>query len=128
MEALDLNQIKNRFGILDAKQNMVRPQKLREFIGGAMGVDELAHSLGKSRASMYRNSIKLNRDFIEKYLIPIVWASDIAYELFDGDKEKARTWMLTPNSFFFGKSPFNVCLVGDGKAVIDLLLERSGRV
>ena len=66
-------------------------------------------------------------DFIEKHLIPIVWAADIAYELFEGDKEKARTWMLTPNSYFFGKSPFNVCLVGEGKAVIELLLERSGR-
>jgi uncharacterized protein (DUF2384 family) len=128
MEALDLNQIKNRFDILDSsKQNMIRPHKLREFIGGSIGVDELAQSLGKSRASMYRDSIKLNKEFIETYLIPIVWAADIAYELFNGDKEKARNWMLTPNSYFFGKSPFNICLVGDGKAVIDLLLERSGR-
>jgi hypothetical protein len=127
MEAMHLGQMKNRFDILDAKQNMIRPKKLRDFLGGTVGVDELALTLGKSRAALYRESIKLSKDFIEKHLIPIVWAADIAYELFEGDKEKARSWMLTPNSYFFGKSPFNVCLVGEGKAVIELLLERSGR-
>ncbi len=128
MEAM--NQIKNRFDILDTTRPSmmhIRPKKLRDFLGGALGVDELAQSLGKSRASLYRESIKLSNSFIEKHLIPIVWAADIAYELFGEDKEKARSWILTPNSYFFGKSPLHVCLAGDGKAVIDLLLERSGR-
>lgn len=126
MEDMHLGQMKNIFDILDHKQNKIRPQKLRDFLSGAVDVDELVLTLGKSRASPNRECIKLSKDFIEKYIIPIILATDIAYELFEGDKEKARSWMLTPNSYFFGKSPLNICLVGEGKAVVEVLLEWSG--
>ncbi len=127
MQSNAFNEITNQFGIMDMKTHTLRPLKLRDFVGGTHGVDELAGMFQKSRASMYRESVKLDRKFIEDYLVPIVWAADRAYELFDKDKERARAWMLEPNSYFFGKSPFNMCLLGKGEAVREFLNERSGR-
>jgi len=33
---------------------------------------------------------------------------------------------LAPNSYYFGKSPFDVCLLGDGRVVIEFLLRKLG--
>ncbi|MBP9709222.1 MAG: hypothetical protein KBD78_16425 [Oligoflexales bacterium] len=119
--------IQNKFGLLNDRLNRVRPPKLREFLGDEYTAEEVAKKIGKSRPSMYKPEIQLSKDFIEKYLIPVVISSDLAIKLFNNKKEDARLWMLTPNSFFFGKSPFNLCLLGDGKEVISFLRERLGK-
>ena len=49
---------------------------------------------------------------------------DLAYEVFDGDTEKANDWLLEPNSYFFNNSPIEYILLGNGQAVLDSLRER----
>lgn len=122
----DHGSIKNTFGILNNDLSKVQPGKLREFVGKSMSPGELADKLSKPRGSMYKDTVKLPREFIEDKLIPVVVASDLACELFENNQEEARIWMLTPNSYFFGKSPFNKCLLGEGEAVIEFLAERLG--
>jgi len=68
----------------------------------------------------------LGQDFVEKYLIPLVTAVDLAVEL-SGGKEKGWQWMSTPNSYYFGRSPFRMCFLGEGERVISGLLERLDR-
>lgn len=124
--AHDYGEIKNTFNILNGSMDKLRPPKLKEFVGDSFTTAELAKKVRRTRAAMYKEETHLPKDFIEQYLVPIVIASDLAVDLFQGDLEEARRWVLTPNSYFFGKSPFNVCLLGDGKFIIDFLVERLG--
>ena len=101
--------------------------KLKDFVGDSFTTAELAKKVKRTRAAMYKEETPLSKDFIEQFLVPIVISSDHAVELFNGDLEEARRWVLTPNSYFFGKSPFNACLLGDGKHIIDFLVERLGK-
>lgn len=125
--AHDYGEIKNTFEILNSSLDKLRPPKLKDFVGDSFTTAELAKKVKRTRAAMYKEETHLSKDFIEQFLVPIVISSDLAVELFHGDLEEARRWVLTPNSYFFGKSPFNVCLLGDGKHIIDFLVERLGK-
>lgn len=118
--------IKNHFGLLTNDLSKVNGSNYRNFLGNSYSSEEAAKKLNKSRASVYKDEIKVPKDFIESFLVPLVIASDYAYILFDENDEKAKNWMLAPNTYFFGKSPFNLCLAGEGREVISFLKERLG--
>lgn len=116
---------RDEFGLLTHDFNL-KPKRLIEFVGKTYTVEELGKKINKSRISMYQPEVRLDQDFVENYLFPLVIATDLAVELI-GDKEEGRKWMMAPNSYYFGRSPFSMCFLGDGKRVIDGLLEKLGR-
>ena len=54
-------------------------------------------------------------------------AVNLATELFNGIWEDALMWMQTPTSVFFGISPTDAIVSGNGEAVLEWLKQRSGR-
>ena len=64
--------------------------------------------------------------FLRKRGCYLIKATALAQELFK-DVKKTENWMMTSNPYFFGDSPFEVILRGDGVHVIRFLEERLGR-
>ncbi len=124
IERLKGHQLRNDFGILTSDFQAIESKGLKKFLGeDRYKPEELAKSFGIGRTTFYEPRIKVSHEFIKEKLIPIALAAEIAADLFQ-DMEKGRLWVLTPNSYFFGKSPFEVCLLGDGRAVLELLDSR----
>jgi hypothetical protein len=129
MQNLDLpdsGAFRNLFGLMSKDHKKLRTDEFRRFLGGEdVSRSEVAQLLKIPRTTAYETELRLPRDFVMAKLLPFAMASDLAFDLFR-DKERARMWMITPNSFFFAKSPLDVCLVGDGQAVLEFLHERLG--
>jgi len=121
----DYGSTKNLFGLM-TEDNRVRPDMFIEFLGSSVKKADVARILNIPRPSVYKEAINLPEVFIKEKLIPIVIAADLAVELFS-DREKARRWMLTPNSYFFGRAPFDMCIIGEGRPVISFLANHLGR-
>ena len=118
------HQLKNSFGILTPDLQAIESKGLKKFLGkDRFKPAELSKSFGIGRTTFYESRIKVSHEFIKDKLIPVALAAEMAAELFK-DMGKGRLWVLTPNSYFFGKSPFEVCLLGDGRAVLELLNSR----
>lgn len=123
----DYGALENHFGLLTSDKQSIDTEEFRGFIEPTgMSIGELSKSMGLSRTSLYSKKLKLSKKDISSRIIPFVIAADLAFELFN-DEAKAKAWLLTPNTIFFGKSPFQVSLLGDGKAVIDQLLTWLGK-
>ena len=86
---------------------------------------ELARALRISRPKLYQPSSTVDRKIRER-LIELVIISDLAFQLYEGDKNKTITWVMNPNHLFFGKSPFEKALAGEAKSVVDKLEEMIG--
>lgn len=120
--------LKNSFGILTPDFQAIEAKGLKKFLGeDRFKPADLSKSLGVARTTLYEKRIKVSHEFIKDKLIPIALSAELAAELLE-DMEKGRLWVLTPNSYFFGKSPFEMCLLGDGKAVLELLQARLGEL
>ena len=63
--------------------------------------------------------------FLRKRGCYLIKATILAQELFE-DVKKAENWMMASNSYF-GHSPFEVILMGEGIHVLRFLEERLGR-
>lgn len=50
----------------------------------------------------------------------------MSIEIF-GERKLAREWMEKPNDYFFGDTPTEACLKGNGQSVVTLLQERAGK-
>jgi uncharacterized protein (DUF2384 family) len=125
LTALDLGSLRDHFNLLTKDHRSVRPESLQEFLGGGLPQTELARMLGVPRSTSYQKTVKLSQEFMRNNIVPIAMAADLAVDLLTS-KEEARRWMLAPNSYYFGKSPFDVCLLGDGRVVIEFLLRKLG--
>lgn len=125
VRAQDLGGIKNHFNILTDDFQAVQPEALRDFLGPGIPQTELAKILGVPRSSVYQKKVKLSSAFIREKIVPIAVAADLALEIFKSEDE-ARRWMLAPNSYYLGKSPFDVCLSGGGSTVIQFLGRKLG--
>lgn len=122
-----LGAIRDEFGLLSKDKKHVSPSKFRDFMGPSASMSDVARVLNVQRTGLYKKEeVKVSNDFVKDKLVFIALAADLAHEIL-GDREKAREWVLTPNSFFFGVSPFDVCLEGRGKTVVEFLMERSGK-
>jgi uncharacterized protein (DUF2384 family) len=66
-------------------------------------------------------------DTIEKApLKKFVQVADLVQELLK-DEEATKKWLMEPNDYFFGNTPLEVCLRGDGQLLVDYLLKKLGR-
>ena len=125
--AFDDGSLKNSFGILDHRKRLMGKNFL-EFVGSSsLTKKEVSKQLGISRPKMYQKTIQLSESEINEIIIPFVMSADLAVQLWK-DKKRAKNWIMTSNSYFFGKSPFEVAMNGDGKAVIQLLMQWLGRI
>lgn len=125
MTAAELGSMRNHFGLLTEDHRSVRPEAFREFLGRGISQTDLAKMLHVPRATSYQKAIKLPAEFMRDCIVPIAMAADLACDIL-GSKEEARQWMLAPNSYYFGKTPFDVCLLGNGTAVIEFLRQKLG--
>jgi hypothetical protein len=75
---------------------------------------------------MYSETVTLTKDFMKMKMIPVIQVADLAHELFKND-DLTKRWILSPNSYFFGKSPLEVCLIGEGSILINFLNRKLGR-
>ena len=120
--AVDYGSIRNSFNLLTDDHKSIRTDALQEFLGKDIPKTEMSKLLGIPRASTYQSSIKLSAGTL-KSMVAIAMAADLAVDLLNSTDE-ARRWMLAPNSYYFGQSPFDVCLLGNGKAVIEFLKQK----
>ncbi len=88
-------------------------------------LSDLSNSLHISRPKLYQPSATVDRKIRER-LISLVMISDLAFQLFQGDKEKTITWVMSPNHLFFGRSPFEKALAGEAESIVAKLNEWLG--
>jgi hypothetical protein len=118
--------VKDSFGLLSKDRHSVSTKNFLSFIDlSGLTRSEIAKELRVNRTSLYQKEMRLSREEIEKKVIPLVIAADFAFAFFK-NKQKARSWIMSPNTYFFGKSPFQICLQGDGRVVVELLSEWMG--
>ena len=119
----NLGRIRNRLGILSEDLRKVRPQRFVEVTG--LGSAEIARRLEKARPQVYREEISVDKNLMKR-IVELVMATDLVFDLFKQSIAETRKWMMVPNTITFGDSPFEVCMRGDGKILIDWLRVRSG--
>ena len=126
-KATDYGSIRNEFGLLTKDYLSVDTNKFLAFITPTgVSREELAKKLGVSRPSLYQEKISLSRSDINDRIIPLVTCCDLAVELFK-DKKIAHNWIIAPNVYFMGDSPFQLTMNGSGRLVIESLLDWLGK-
>ncbi len=85
----------------------------------------LAESLHISRPKLYQPSATIDKKIRER-LIGLVMISDLAFQLYEGDKLKTTSWVMSPNHLFFGRSPFEKALAGEAQSVVEKLEKMIG--
>lgn len=126
MKAADLGTIQNHLGLLNTQQNAFYPNRLLDITGETP--TKASQKLKIPRASFYKEKVSLRRDkVLEKKIIDFVMAGDLAFELLNKNKNETIIWLTSPNAEFFGDSPFEICLRGDGRKLIEWLYVRLGK-
>ncbi len=123
--ASDLGAIQNKMGFLSEDYTKLRPRVLMKATG--LGAATLSTQLGQVRTHMYREEIPLSTR-LKKCVLDLVQTTDLAFELFQGDLEETRRWMMLPNTMLFGQSPFEACFSGKGADLITWLNTRLNRL
>lgn len=128
MTGAQLGQMQNRLGLIiedEGGKKSLDPQKFLEYTNFTPTV--AASTAGTTRQQFYNKKIPLKPSTrLTERVISLVTATDIAYELFDGSVEETSKWMMSPNALLFGASPFEVCMRGEAKPLIQWLLDRAG--
>jgi hypothetical protein len=119
----DLGTIRDRLHLLTEDRSRLRPSAFRTVTG--FSPSEMARRLQVHRPRVYNEEIRLEKQ-LRKRIIELTWASDLAYDLLGGDGKKVGLWLRAPNSAFGGDAPVEVILRGDGRHVIEFLMQRSG--
>ncbi len=124
--ALKHGGIHNHLGLLNDDRNAFYPNRLLEITG------ENPTSASKQtkipRANFYKEEVHFKRNKeLERKIIDFVVVGDLVYELMKGDMKEVVIWLTSPNIELFGDSPFEICLRGDGRKVMEWLYVRLGR-
>lgn len=124
-----LGQMQNHLGLLTQDSKGHRSLNSEKFLQLTKLTNVQAEQYtGKPRQAFYKDSIPLKPSYkLTERVIALVTATDIAYELFAGVVEDTVNWMMAPNALLFGASPFEVCMRGDAKPLIEWLLDRAGQ-
>jgi hypothetical protein len=118
-------KIRNSFGLLTKDFSRLEIHKFLEFLEGEK-INTIAKEIGVPRTILYQKNFIL-KDEVQERLIALVIAADFSYELF-ADYEKARLWIMVPNEYFFGKTPFQAIMRNQSESVINLLKKWLGKV
>ena len=123
-----LGQMQNHLGLIienEKGKRFLDSQKFLEYT--QFTPTAAAKDTGLSRQQFYHKKIPLKPSTrLTERVIMLITATDIAYELFEGRTEETAKWMVSPNALLFGSSPFEVCMRGDAKPLIQWLLDRAG--
>ncbi len=126
VKASDHGAVQNHLGLLNVKRNAFYPNRLLDITGENPTV--ASKKLNIPRASFYKEEVSLKRDkILEKKIREFVLVGDLAFDLLNQNKNETIIWLSSPNTEFFGDSPFEICLRGDGKKIIQWLLIRLGK-
>ncbi len=126
MKASDFGTVRNHLGLLNAQKNAFYPNRLLDITGKTPTA--ASQKLKIPRANFYKEEVSLKRNTIlEKKIIDFVIVADLAFELLNQNKKETVIWLTSPNAEFFGDSPFEICLRGDGKKIIKWLHIRIGK-
>src|SRR5262249_832674 len=118
-------KIHNSMGFLSEDHKYLLPQTFMTTTH--LNSTEAAKELGTNRQAMYKNQIPLKPSSkLKERVMAVVSATDVAYELFDRNHDETAKWLVTANILLFGKSPFEVCMRGDGQKLVEWLLDRAG--
>lgn len=126
MTPRDLGGIQNHLGLLNRKKTAFFPNRLMEISNS--NPTEASKKLGLSRPNLYKEEISIRKDKeLAKKIVDLVIVGDLVFDLFGGKIDQTIMWLTEPNMDFFGDSPFDICLRGDGKKLIEWLYIRSGK-
>lgn len=124
-----LGKMQNHLGLItdDGKgRHSLNPERFLALTG--LSPSEGAKVTNVSRPQMYKTSIPLKPSTrLSERIIDLVTVTDIAYELFEKNADETTNWMMSPNTLLFAASPFEVCMRGDAKPLIEWLLDRAGQ-
>ena len=123
---LDVGIPENRLKMLSPDLKYLIPKRFFEY--GPLNKTEIAKQAGINRKTLYAERVKLSTlKKLKKGIMQVVIGTDLAVELFDNNIEEAIKWFQIPNTLLFGESPFEVCIKGEGKFLIDWLMGRLGK-
>lgn len=138
------SNFKNVLGLLSPNDSYkLRPNRLLEITGYSKAA--LAKELRSSRPLMYKDEVDLRTmKQIRDGIFQMVIVSDLIFELFKFNEPEMKDslklskedllklqgeterWLMSPNQLLFGKSPFEVCISGEGKELIMWLASKLG--
>lgn len=116
----------NSFKFLSPDHKELIPKRFFEY--SPFNKTEIAKEAGINRKTLYSERVSLSTlNRLKKGVLQVVIGTDLTLELFQGDKENAINWFNSPNTLLFGESPFEVCIRGEGKLLINWLKDRLGK-
>lgn len=121
--AATLGTFENRLKILSKDGQRFHPGALLDVTGLKGG--QLGNVLSVSRPMLYREDLPM-KGRLRKTILALVRATDLAYELLGRNLEETKKWLRSPNTVYFGDTPFEVIMRGDGEEVISWISERLG--
>tara|TARA_Y100000768_G_C23986079_1_gene688910 strand:- start:590 stop:1006 length:417 start_codon:yes stop_codon:yes gene_type:complete len=126
MNNLDMGAPENRLKMLSADLQYLVPKRFFEY--SPLNKTDIAKEAGINRKTLYSDKVKLSTlKKLKKGIMQVVIGTDLAVELFGDNTEEAVNWFQTPNTLLFGESPFEVCIRGEGKFLINWLMGRLGK-
>lgn len=127
MSKLNTGQISDHLGLL--ADNALRSINTENFIelgkSGSMTKAALSKAMGISRPKLYKREARITNEQIRQRLIPFVQIADLAYVLFEEERQKTMEWLMAPNQIFFNASPFQMAMGGKADVVLEKLEEWS---
>lgn len=125
VDAEQIGSMKNRLRLLSDDRKSINMSAWENVTG--LRRTETSRALGVSRTATYRSkAIPVKKETLDK-VVRLAFAADLAFEILGENVEETRKWIMSPNQHFFGDSPFEVCMRGDGQDVIRWLLIKLGR-
>lgn len=126
MNNLDMGAPENRLKMLSTDLQYLVPKRFFEY--SPLNKTDIAKQAGINRKTLYSDKVKLTTlKKLKKGIMQVVIGTDLAVELFGDNIEEAVNWFQTPNTLLFGESPFEVCIRGEGKFLINWLMGRLGK-
>ncbi len=126
MNNLDMGTPENKLKMLSPDLQYLVPKTFFKY--GPLNKTDMAKQAGINRKTLYSKRVKLSTlKKLKKGIIQVVIGTDLAIELFNNNIEEAITWFQVPNTLLFGESPFEVCIRGEGKFLINWLMGRLGK-
>lgn len=123
---LNMGAPENRLKMLSPDLQYLVPKRFFEY--SPLNKTDIAKQAGINRKTLYSDKVKLSTlKKLKKGIMQVVIGTDLAIELFDNKIEEAVNWFQTPNTLLFGESPFEVCIRGEGKFLINWLMGRLGK-
>ena len=126
MSNLEMRVPENRLKMLSPDLQYLVPKRFFEY--SPLNKTDIAKQAGINRKTLYSDQVKLSTlKKIKTGIMQVVIGTDLTMELFGDNIEGAVNWFQTPNTLLFGESPFEVCIRGEGKILINWLMSRLGK-